>query len=101
MISGHDARAALNTQRFFSQAFGWEVQGMINLRATTAHTATWSNVPGDATQKVAIWSKGEGKQRVVDDASFILNAPTPYFTSYTYDHRVNVNFCFVGIEREI
>lgn len=36
LISGHDARATANTQKLVSQSLGWEIQGIFNLRATTA-----------------------------------------------------------------
>ena len=79
--SGHDARAALNTQQLFATVFGFEVQGLLNLRSTTAHTFTWSNVPGFSREKIAIWNPtGKGPERVVDNSTFVLSTPTPYFT---------------------
>ncbi|KAI9022462.1 hypothetical protein DFJ74DRAFT_669523, partial [Hyaloraphidium curvatum] len=92
--SGHDARAAINTQRLFATNFGWEVQGVLNMRATTAHTLTWSNVPGFHKDRIAIWNpSGKGPVRVVDDAMFVLSTPTPYLTSHSYASRLNVCLC--------
>ncbi|KAI9010758.1 hypothetical protein DFJ74DRAFT_685532 [Hyaloraphidium curvatum] len=87
--SGHDARAVMMTQRWFSTLFGWEIQGIINLRATTAHTLTWSNVPGFSRTPIAVYAPNGGPLRTVDDAVFVLSAPTPYVTSHSYAGRLN------------
>ncbi|KAJ3336493.1 hypothetical protein HDU93_002695 [Gonapodya sp. JEL0774] len=64
---------------------GFDAMRYISIRATTAHTLAWSNVPG-FEKKVSFGSK------IVDDMNFILSVPISYITAFSYAGHMNVTW---------
>ncbi|KXS19401.1 hypothetical protein M427DRAFT_67063 [Gonapodya prolifera JEL478] len=64
---------------------GYDAMRYISIRATTAHTLAWSNVPG-FEHKVSFAG------RVVDDMNFILAVPISYITVFSYSGHVNATW---------